>query len=189
MLVGSDSTGEASVYSNRLTSSLAGEATISGLWPVAPAAATGGISVIRPAEVKGSFPSFRDGRRLFWRGATARLSDKLLPVNDESIVKREFYSRVLEPTNAAVSGLRFASLGWSSASAAESMVPLGGCGTPNFMCGPACSTGLAACRCEQWRSDDCILIKKPHLWPQHAVQCRARRHTIRIVCRRVIVKA
>lgn len=100
MLVGSDSTGEASVYFNRLTSSLAGEATISGTWPVAPAAATGGISVIRPAEVKGSFPSFRDGRRLFWRGATARLSDKLLPVNDESIVKQEFYSRVLEPTNA-----------------------------------------------------------------------------------------
>ena len=88
---------------------------------------------VRPAEVHGSFVSYTNGRRQFWKGSNTKQSEKILPIDQEATMQTSFFHKVLAPTNAAVQGDDL--LGWSATGIARSVAPLGG--KPDFMCAPA----------------------------------------------------
>lgn len=96
---------------------------------------------MRPAEVQGSFCSYTDGRRRFWKGSNTKLSGRAFRIGQEGAMRNRFFAKVLAPTNEVVHGDDM--VGWTGTDTAESIVGLGG--RPDFMCATASFPALAVC--------------------------------------------
>ena len=132
----------------KVVTSLANEVRTSG--PLNPA--TGGNFDMRPAEIQGSYRSYTDGRRRFWKGCNTKLSDRAYCVGQEAAMANRFFAKVLVPTNEVVHGNDMT--GWTGTGNAKSVVGLSLHGRPDFMCAPASSVALLVYYCESWEFFD-----------------------------------